>query len=119
MEDDCFRIQASAKHLILSSSVFKKTLTGEWKEGFHLLRKGSVEITTSWDLDAFLILMRILHCQPQDLLQQISLELLAKVAVLADYYKCQAVVQFFADKWIHVLEESFPSTYSRDLMLWV
>lgn len=120
VEEDCFRIQVSAKHLILSSPVFNKTLTGGWKEGFHLLREGSVEITTSgWDLEAFLILMRIFHCQPQDLPQRISLELLAKVAVLADYYGCQTVVRFFADKWIDVLKDSFPTSYSRDLILWI
>ncbi|KAB8212786.1 hypothetical protein BDV33DRAFT_197233 [Aspergillus novoparasiticus] len=117
--EEVFRIQASAKHLILASPVFQKALTEGWKEGFHLLKKGAVDITISgWDLDAFLILMNIFHCQPQSLPREISLELLAKVAILADYYQCQTLVQYFADRWIKSLR-NLPTTYSRDSMLWV
>ncbi|KAE8397272.1 hypothetical protein BDV37DRAFT_277048 [Aspergillus pseudonomiae] len=115
-----FRIQASAKHLILASPVFQEALTEGWKEGFHLLEKGAVEITISgWDLDAFLILMNIFHCRPQNLPRDISLELLAKVAILADYYQCQTLVQYFADRWIKSLRVNLPTTYSRDSMFWV
>jgi hypothetical protein len=46
-EKKCFRIQVSGKHLTLSSPVFSRTLTGGWKEGSLLDRKGPVEITTS------------------------------------------------------------------------
>ena len=46
-------------------------------------------------------------------------ELLAKVAVLADHYKYQTVVHFFADKWIDFSKESVPTVYSRDLVLWI
>lgn len=120
MKKQFFRIQASAKHLILASPVFKKALTEGWKEGFHLLKKGAVEITTSdWDLEAFLILMNIIHCRPQNLPQETSLELLAKIAVLADYYQCETLLQYFADKWIETLKVNFPTIYSRDSMLWV
>ena len=46
---DTSRIQVSAKHLILASCVFKKLLTGGWKESVTYLQKGSVEITAeSW-----------------------------------------------------------------------
>jgi hypothetical protein len=56
------RIQVSAKHLMLASPVFKKALTGKWKEGSTFVGTGSVEITTEgWDVEAFLILLRILH----------------------------------------------------------
>ncbi|KAE8306926.1 hypothetical protein BDV41DRAFT_569477 [Aspergillus transmontanensis] len=115
-----FRVQASAKHLILASPVFQKALTESWKEGFHLLKKGAAEITISgWDLDAFLILMNIFHCRPQNLPREISLELLAKVVILADYYQCQTLVQYFAERWIKSLRVNLPTTYSRDSMLWV
>lgn len=57
------RIQVFAKHLMLASPVFKKALTGKWKEGSTFVGTGSVEITTEgWDVEAFLILLRILHC---------------------------------------------------------
>lgn len=49
LEENCFCIQVSAKHLILASSVYQKILTGGWKESITYLQKGSVEITAdSW-----------------------------------------------------------------------
>ncbi|KAL4747020.1 hypothetical protein BDW72DRAFT_209910 [Aspergillus terricola var. indicus] len=93
-EEKCFRIQVSAKHLILASSVFKKILTGGWKESITYLQKGSVEITAdSCDPEALLIMLRILHCQE--------------------------TVVFFADTWINALDDTIPTTYSRDLILWL
>ncbi|KAL2803057.1 hypothetical protein BJX63DRAFT_440444 [Aspergillus granulosus] len=97
-DEICFRIQVSAKHVILVSSVFKKMLTGGWKESIAYLQSGSVE----------LIIPR-----------KLSLEMLAKVAVLADYYDCREAVDILADIWIIALDESVPTTYSRDLILWV
>ncbi|EDP50765.1 conserved hypothetical protein [Aspergillus fumigatus A1163] len=121
MRGDCFRIQVSAKHLTLASPIFKETLSGRWKEGLRLLKEGSVEIPIrNWDLEAFLILMDILHCQTQNLPREICLELLAKIAVLADCYQCQTLVRFFAEIWIgHLRRKTFPTIYSRDSMLWV
>jgi hypothetical protein len=110
----------SAKHLILASPVFKKALTGKWKEGSTFVGTGSVEITTeSWDVEAFLILLRILHCQHHKLPKRVSLELAAKIAVLADYYECNDLVGFIRDAWITCLREELPSTYSRNLILWL
>jgi hypothetical protein len=81
---------------------------------------GSVEITVcGWDLEAFMILMDIFHCQPQNLPREVSLELLAKIGILADYYECHALVRYFVDRWINTLKEKFPETYSRDSMLWL
>ncbi|OJJ47790.1 hypothetical protein ASPZODRAFT_158678 [Penicilliopsis zonata CBS 506.65] len=120
IESGCYRIQVSAKHLMLPSPIFKRILTGPWKESHLLTEKGSVEIhATGWDLEAFLILMNILHCQTQNLPQEISLDLLAKVAVLTDYYGCHAVIRFLAKRWILMLNASFPQEYSRDSMLWM
>ncbi|PYI12642.1 hypothetical protein BO78DRAFT_402522 [Aspergillus sclerotiicarbonarius CBS 121057] len=121
-DEDCFRIQVSAKHLILASSVFKKTLTGGWKESITYLQKGSVEITTeSWDIDALLILLRAIHGQYYCLPRKLTLEMLAKVAVLIDYYKCNEAVSILTDVWVRALEERIPTAYSRDLILsmWV
>lgn len=121
MRGDCFRIQVSAKHLTLASPIFKETLSGRWKEGLRLLKEGSVEIPIrDWDLEAFLILMDIFHCQAQNLPREICLELLAKIAVLADCYQCQPLVRFFTKIWIGQLRRKiFPTIYSRDSMLWV
>ncbi|KAF4772306.1 hypothetical protein PENNAL_c0190G01030 [Penicillium nalgiovense] len=114
------RIQVSAKHLIFASSVFKKILTGSWKESIIYLQKGSVEITTeSWDTEAFLILLRAIHGQYYYLPRKLTLEMLAKVAVIADYYECKTALYIMKDIWIDNLEENIPPTVSRDLILWL
>jgi hypothetical protein len=114
------RIQVSAKHLMLASPVFKRALTGKWKEGSTFVGTGSVEITTEgWDVEAFLILLRILHCQHHKLPKRVGLELAAKIAVLADYYECNDLVGFIRDAWINCLREELPDMYSRNLILWL
>jgi len=45
--------------------------------------------------------------------------MLAKVAVLADYYDCREAVDLLASTWINALDEAFPVTYSRDVILWL
>lgn len=114
------RILVSAKHLMVASPWFKKSLSRSFKEGVTFLRKGSVEITAeSWDIEAFLILLRIMHCQFNQIPRKLSLDILAKVAVIADYYDCKEFVQFFSDMWIGALEEQIPTAYSRHLILWL
>jgi hypothetical protein len=57
-----FRIQVSAKHLMLASPYFKESLSGRWKESVGFLEKGSGEIpATNWDIEAFIILLRAIH----------------------------------------------------------
>ena len=114
------RIQVSAKHLTLASPVFKNILTGGWKESVTYLQQGSVEITAeSWDIEALLILLRIIHCQYYHIPRKLTLEVLAKVAVVAEYYDCRETVRFLGHIWISALEERIPSTDCRDLILWI
>ncbi|KAL4995494.1 hypothetical protein BDV10DRAFT_174621 [Aspergillus recurvatus] len=118
-EEICFRIQVSAKHLILASPVFKKILAG-WKESVTYRQKGSAEITVeSWDLEAILILLRAIHGQNYRIPRKLTIELLAKVAVIADYYDCREAVDILGHMWINALEEAIPLTYCRDLVLWL
>lgn len=114
------RIQVSAKHLILASPVFKKIITGSWKESITYLQKGSVEINAEgWDTEALLILLRVIHCQYNSVPRKMTLEMLAKVAVLVDYYRCNEAMSICTDIWIGSLEEKIPTGYSRDLILWL
>jgi len=45
--------------------------------------------------------------------------MLAKIAVLVDYYECLEVVEIFSRIWIDELKQTVPGTYSRDTMLWI
>jgi hypothetical protein len=115
-----FGIQVSAKHLTLASSVFKKILTGGWKESATYLQEGPVEITTEGrDIEALLTLLRVIHCQNHIVHRKLVLEMLAKVAVLGDFFKCKEAVGFFADIWIEALDGKPPTTYCRDLIIWL
>ncbi|GFF32521.1 hypothetical protein IFM58399_03239 [Aspergillus lentulus] len=119
-DESCFRIQVSAKHLMLASSVFKKILNGGWKESVTYLQKGSVEIDTEgWDIEALLILLRAIHGQHYHIPRKLTLEMLAKVTVLADYYECKEAMCVWTTIWIDAVDEKIPSTYSRDLFLWL
>ncbi|KAH8694916.1 hypothetical protein BGW36DRAFT_299995 [Talaromyces proteolyticus] len=113
----CYRIQVSAKHLALASPVFKKTLHGGWKESLTFLEKGCVEITVhSWDLEAFLILMYLVHCRYRNLPDEINIELLAKLAILVDFYDCKDVAVFIKKK-LAICMENLPATNPRDVMM--
>lgn len=105
---------------MLASRVFRKTLSGEWKEGHTLADKGSTEIRLSdWNFGALLILLNIIHCRNHTLPKTIDLETLAKTVLIADYYRCLHVFNVLADGWIDQLERHFPQKYSRDLFLWL
>jgi hypothetical protein len=46
--------------------------------------------------------------------------MLAKIAVLVNYYGCFEVVKLFTEMWITGLKiTSPPRSYSRDTMLWI
>ncbi|KAL3456036.1 hypothetical protein BJX64DRAFT_52791 [Aspergillus heterothallicus] len=115
-----FCIQVSAKHLMLASPYFKASLSGPWKESVGFLQKHSVEIpATDWDIEALLIILHVIHGQHYKVPRRITLEMLAKVAVLVDYYQCREAVSIWRDIWVGGLDETVPSTYCRDLLLWI
>lgn len=125
-EEKCFRIRVSAKHLTLVSPVFKSFLLGGWKESSTFLETGSTELIVSgWDLEAFLVVMQMIHSQHKKIPRKVSLELFAKITVIADYYKCKDAIGFFSDVWLDDLDSNsdlqnkIACTFSRDLMLWL
>ncbi|CBF89996.1 predicted protein [Aspergillus nidulans FGSC A4] len=62
--DSHVQIQVSARHLALGSPVFDRMLHGSWKEGREFKEKGSIVLVVdNWDVDAFLVVLNILHSQ--------------------------------------------------------
>ncbi|KAF4966748.1 hypothetical protein FSARC_5613 [Fusarium sarcochroum] len=111
------RFKLSSQHLRLSSAFFRKLICGDWKEkesepGF----KWTIT-ATDWDPDALLILMNILHLQTRAVPRTLAFEMLAKVAVLVDYYDCCQAVEPWAEVWISNLTLEVPDYYSRVLLL--
>jgi hypothetical protein len=113
-------MRVSSSHLALASPYFKRMLRGGWKEGHTLRSDGGVHLDVKeWDHEALLILMNIIHGHTRKVPRLVSLEVLAKIAVLVDYYECVEVVEVFSDMWINQLEKQPPRIYSRDLILWI
>ena len=113
--------QVSSKHLEKASSTFKVQLTGSWSESrkfeddlYHLTAK-------DWDPEVFQILLDILHLRNRQVPSSVTLETLAKFAVLVDYYGCWEAVEVWTNIWIKDVEkkEPVPTVYSRELVLWM
>ncbi|KAH8658308.1 hypothetical protein BX600DRAFT_439476 [Xylariales sp. PMI_506] len=113
------RFQLSSKHLMLSSLYFKKMLHRHWKESIVSTESCHFVDASEWDVEATTILMNIIHGRVRSVPRSVSLEMLAKIAVLVDYYKCHEVVELFADCWIQELRQSLPKEYGRELVLWL
>lgn len=63
----------------------------------------------------------MLHMRFRQVPRSLSLELLAKVAMLVDYYRCWEAFDLIADVWITDLQAKHPvpQIYSRNLMMWL
>ncbi|KAI1027744.1 hypothetical protein LB504_011674 [Fusarium proliferatum] len=112
------RFRVCSAILIDTSSYFKKSLSGDWKEIEPEPGYKWTLIANGWDGEAFLLLMRILHHKAREVPRAIGLETLAKFAVLVDYYGCHEAVELWAETWIsNIDEEMTESFYSRELLL--
>lgn len=113
------KFRASSKHLQLASPVFKAALKGPWIEG-SVTKRGYRQINTSdWDVEAFRIVLNVIHGCNHDVPRVMALEMLCKVAVLVDYYQCHEAFGFSSLVWFNHLRGSFSETYGRDLILWL
>lgn len=120
--EEGIQYHVSSRHLILASKKFRTMMTGEkWKEGVRDADGLYYTRPDGWDADAFLILMNIFHLRNRSVPRSVSLELLAKIAVLVDFYECEEAVEVFTELWIQHLRDNsaIPDSYNRDLMLWI
>ncbi|KAK1451061.1 hypothetical protein CCUS01_11238 [Colletotrichum cuscutae] len=116
----CVEFIVSSRHLSLSSHYFRAQLCGPWAEALVHSQDGRRHIRAhGWDADALLLLMQIFHAKTRDVPRFISLEQLAKIAILVDYYSCYNAVRFFSVLWIDALKEQLPSQCNRELVLWL
>lgn len=113
----------SSHHLRSASPWFRRALaSGNWVESGRDENDGLIHILAEdWDSAAFLILLKIFHLKHRQVPRKIPLEDLAKIAVLVDYYECAEAVELFTNMWKEALIASapVPSTYCRNLTLWV
>ncbi|KAK2045210.1 hypothetical protein LZ31DRAFT_464818 [Colletotrichum somersetense] len=110
----------SSRHLILASRYFSAKLNGTWKEATpHAIDRRYHLEASDWDPEALLILMNVIHGRTRSVPRHVDCEMLAKLAVLIDYYDCHEVIELFTSMWIDALKNQLPSECSRDLVLWL
>ena len=63
--------------------------------------------------------MNVLHSHCRQVPRTVSLEMLAKIAVIADYYKIHEALQIIVSLWIKTLKQALPSSLGRDVILWI
>lgn len=114
------RFQVSSAHLIQASRYFEAMLTNNaWMEKERLQTEGSIRLSVDddWDPDALLIVMNIVHGNNGAVVRSVSLETLAKIAVIVDFYGCHESMEVFVEIWIQDLEGPLSKAYDRDLLL--
>jgi len=116
-----FRV--SSRHLILASPVFKALLTGGWKEGQPTIN-GEYQITAEgWEADAMVVFLDALHGRYLKIPKTVTLELLAKIAVIVDYYAAHEAMHLLYPLWVrHLRARTFFAKgppNPRELAMWI
>lgn len=87
-EENGIRFRVCAGNLMSASPWFNRVLAKNgWMESNRNLEDKCYYISAEdWDEEAFLILMNIFHLRNREVPRTVTLETLAKIAVLVDYY---------------------------------
>lgn len=121
-EEESIHYHVSSRHLMLASPVFKRALN---KDGFAESVRNEIDgffhiQASDWDPEAFLIVLRILHGRNKQVPRKVSLDMLAKIAILEDYYTFGESLDVFTEIWVQeLIKVSIPTVYCRDLVLWI
>ncbi|TRX94186.1 hypothetical protein FHL15_004954 [Xylaria flabelliformis] len=112
-------LQVSSAHLKLASRYFQKAFDSKFKES-QPDSDGLLHVDASgWDTEALLIVLRVIHGQNRKIPKTMDLELLAKIAVIVDYYDCHEMFDAFAELWLQKLKGRFILLHrlDRELLL--
>jgi hypothetical protein len=121
-ERESIHYHVSSRHLMLASSVFKRMLTPNgFAESVRDEVDGLYHIPAhDKDVEAFLIVLQIIHGRNKQVPREVTLEMLAKIAVLEDYYNFGEALELFTEVWIQrPSQDPIPTVYCRDLVLWI
>ncbi|KAM0229811.1 hypothetical protein ACHAPO_009699 [Fusarium lateritium] len=74
-------------------------IEGQYKES-QPNSQGLLELSASeWNVEAFVILLNIMHGHHRQVTKAPGLELIAHIGILVDYYDCLEVVEIFYERW--------------------
>ncbi|KAM0234826.1 hypothetical protein ACHAPO_006190 [Fusarium lateritium] len=113
------RMRVSGKHLALASPCFKKILDAPVAEE-HVDDSGLRRITArGWHPWAFNAIINIIHLHHRDVPKSLSLELLAELAMIVDYYECHECMEPYHIIWLESLQYRIPTEYGQDCILFM
>lgn len=94
-----FLYLVSSERLQRTSRYFRAALSGRWSVdvGPDGLKRMAA---SDWDPEALWNVLLVLHGRTVDLPMDMSLEMLAQVALIADYYGCEGAVSPIAVMWL-------------------
>ncbi|OCK99817.1 uncharacterized protein K441DRAFT_626854 [Cenococcum geophilum 1.58] len=113
-------MQVSSSHLRLASPYFKRMFRSGWLEGeaLRIQRRVEIRLQNGEDPDALLIILNIIHGHTRRVPQVVDLTMLAKIAVLVDFYECYEAVEIFSNMWIDSLKD-LPQSIGTKLTQWI
>jgi len=76
----------SSRHLTLASPIFKAMLAGPWSDSDKQGERMKV-FAQEWDTDAFLVALRVMHCQHRGLPDSVNFKMLASISMIVDYHE--------------------------------
>ena len=122
-EGDEIWYYVSRRHLVSASPTLERMLSGtNWKEGVRSEEDNLYHVPAKdWDSEALLCVLQVLHLRNGQVPRTVSLETLAKIVVLIDFYDCAEALESFTERWVEHLRVTapVPSYFCRDLMLWM
>ncbi|KAL4864177.1 hypothetical protein BDV12DRAFT_176514 [Aspergillus spectabilis] len=103
--------QISEKHIKFAAQVFNRLL---------IPKKLSNMVMRGFDSEALLIVLNVIHAKFETVPRQVSLEQLARICAVAEYFECWSALRFCIDMWLpHVRKSMSHVRFLRDLVLWL
>ncbi|KAL7819922.1 hypothetical protein V8C26DRAFT_440646 [Trichoderma gracile] len=110
-------MQLSSSKLALASPKCRQMTPSNLPETRSSIAYKYILLAEGWDEKALELVMNVIHGRTTNVPERISLDMLAKIAVIVAHYECSEALKPYADKWIAKLDEPFPTSYSRNLVL--
>jgi hypothetical protein len=123
LTEEGIRFRVCSGNLMSASPWFSRLLKRDgWMESRRNPEDNMLHISAEdWDEEAFVIMMNIFHLRNRQVPRTVTLDMLAKIAVVADYYECTESIELFVEIWLGGLKTKspIPTTYCRELILWI
>ncbi|KAG5767868.1 hypothetical protein H9Q69_001896 [Fusarium xylarioides] len=124
------RMRISSKHLSFVSSTFrdllltsnKKDVSAQCSDCSSSPSRPFTRVhTIGWDAVALTIVLDAIHGRHAEIPRVINLGLLARIATVVEYYKCQEVIHVFFGYWQRniIRQGGFPTTLCKRTLLWL